>query len=641
MATTVTFLTLFLGLTTGLQPILVDVDGDVARVEVQLDGEVCGNPRTLPPWHFNCDFGSALAPHELTAVAFDEAGAEVARATQAINVTPRQAEAELILERDSQGRPIALQVAWESVEFDHPSGIELTFDDRPIEVVDPRFVPLPLGVNFAGIHFATTVVSFPDGSSATADLAFGGRFGDSVSAENTAVPLELDRREALRNAADAGGLLVAGGEAARPLVLENPGADLVAVVEESAQETLLSFNRYFRHTSGWDRRGAGMRPRDRFFLVRPTPERGEERAGSRSGGEVQREIFRSSPARGASEGGLAWQLTHVHFPPTGGRQQLADAVAIAGMQAAGGDRPRAVVLVLGPGLASGDASRHDAASVRRFLDALRVPLHVWWVELKSNRRDALPRRLRAQQEDDPQTTAAALAEAEAAWGPVERISTFQGLVGASRRLRDEVDRQRILWIEGGHLPHQLATSTRAGEHFPGVDLLAGGTAVPAPPWAEGADLESLARLARADDEVPEALRDEGVRRAVEALDVVPVSLPGGPTLLPPGSMKTFQDALDVRLVEVEAVVTDRAGRPVGGLTRDDFVVYEDGEAMAISHFSVGAGAAAPAAEGIEPGAVHTPTPPAALSEPFHLVIYLDDAQMTAERRNRMLARLRE
>jgi Ca-activated chloride channel family protein len=41
----------------------------------------------------------------------------------------------------------------------------------------------------------------------------------------------------------------------------------------------------------------------------------------------------------------------------------------------------------------------------------------------------------------------------------------------------------------------------------------------------------------------------------------------------------------VELINVTATVTDRRGRFVSGLTRDDFTIYEDGEPVQVTHFS--------------------------------------------------------
>jgi Ca-activated chloride channel homolog len=53
----------------------------------------------------------------------------------------------------------------------------------------------------------------------------------------------------------------------------------------------------------------------------------------------------------------------------------------------------------------------------------------------------------------------------------------------------------------------------------------------------------------------------------------------------PGSEESFRFRSGVELVNVTATVTDGSGRFVPGLTKDDFVVYEDGVPQTISHFS--------------------------------------------------------
>jgi len=47
----------------------------------------------------------------------------------------------------------------------------------------------------------------------------------------------------------------------------------------------------------------------------------------------------------------------------------------------------------------------------------------------------------------------------------------------------------------------------------------------------------------------------------------------------------FRFRSGVELINVTATVTDRSGRFLPGLTRDDFVVYEDNQPMEITHFS--------------------------------------------------------
>ncbi|MCY4560565.1 MAG: hypothetical protein OXF79_30205, partial [Chloroflexi bacterium] len=47
--------------------------------------------------------------------------------------------------------------------------------------------------------------------------------------------------------------------------------------------------------------------------------------------------------------------------------------------------------------------------------------------------------------------------------------------------------------------------------------------------------------------------------------------------------ETFVDTIDVQVVEVDAVVTDRRGRPVSGLQREDFELFVDGEFVEIAN----------------------------------------------------------
>ncbi len=56
------------------------------------------------------------------------------------------------------------------------------------------------------------------------------------------------------------------------------------------------------------------------------------------------------------------------------------------------------------------------------------------------------------------------------------------------------------------------------------------------------------------------------------------------TAQPARTSQPFVDAVDVQVVEVDVVVTDRKGRPVKGLVREDFELYVDGEPVEIANF---------------------------------------------------------
>ncbi|MBW3563583.1 MAG: VWA domain-containing protein [Acidobacteria bacterium] len=54
---------------------------------------------------------------------------------------------------------------------------------------------------------------------------------------------------------------------------------------------------------------------------------------------------------------------------------------------------------------------------------------------------------------------------------------------------------------------------------------------------------------------------------------------------PPADDQTpLMETIDIRVINVDAVVTDRKGNPVTGLTRDDFEIYENGQPQRITNF---------------------------------------------------------
>lgn len=94
--------------------------------------------------------------------------------------------------------------------------------------------------------------------------------------------------------------------------------------------------------------------------------------------------------------------------------------------------------------------------------------------------------------------------------------------------------------------------------------------------------------------------------------------------------------VDVPLVNVEVVVTDKEGRPIPGLTEADFEVLEDGEQVEVSHFF----ASLPSLEQPEGGGAVS-TVPAVPHQELYLALYIDDLDTDARRRTAMLAHLRE
>ncbi len=477
---TIVFLTLFLGLVEGRQVVELAAADEVARVEVLLDGELEAVITGGPPWRAPVDLSGDLAPRLLEAVARDAAGEELGRAEQWLNLPRGRAEVTLLVDR-SGPRAVA-RIGWRSVEHPRPEAVVVHFDGEPVPVGGPLAAPLevPLPDHAPdAMHVVSAEAVFPGGDSARADVAFGGPYGDQVSSELTGVAVEVEGERRLRKVGDAGPWLRVGGEVLRPVALDAGEVDLYAVVDAAARPQLevlgIQMARMLRSRGARlptgprsDRLRAGpvppptlqtgMHPGDRLYLVRPQTE--DAAPG------VQ--LFGLSEALDDSRGGSAWQLSYVSLPHDPDRpQRLADAAAAAGMMATSTSRPRCVLLLLGPG--SVDDSVLDPGEVWRYFERLRVPLEVWYLDTGEG---APPADLR-EGESREAWRRRQLEEARRRWGAVQVVEGSHQWLRFHARLRDDLARQRILWIEGRHLPQAVEL---AGA--PDWLRLAGGSAPP-------------------------------------------------------------------------------------------------------------------------------------------------------------------
>ena len=117
----------------------------------------------------------------------------------------------------------------------------------------------------------------------------------------------------------------------------------------------------------------------------------------------------------------------------------------------------------------------------------------------------------------------------------------------------------------------------------------------------------------------------------------------GAAALPAQPGQPFVDSVDVQVVEVDVVVTDRKGRPVKGLVRDDFELYVDGEPVEIANFRESAITAVEERTGRRNRtrtALRTEARPGAAEEgALTVVFYLDDPNLFPPHRTRLLRRL--
>jgi len=428
----VTFISLFLWLVVDTLPVEVAVDPGVASVEIFLDQRSIGVIEG-PPWQLKCDFGSTLRPHELVAVARGEDGVELGRAEQLVNLPRSNAEAQIVFEGGETGHPTAIRVVAENGERLKPLAVFATFDGRSLvrgpanRFVLPDHDPLQ-------IHIVSVEAHFPDGVTARQDVTFGGTYGSRVATELTAVPVVTDEAE-LPPVEALQGLFRVHGKPVTVAAVEQPGVRLYVVRDQGAwpylrrigqhadqrarrisHDTMQQF-RDSRRDSTSDFADSEL-PADKssfhLVLANPTYSRGLM-------------LFPVGQPLDIKRWGLPWLVTHVmNDEESISGQRLAEAVAVAGVRAAGDGRPRAVVLVLSD--RPSDEGIYDAAAVRDYLRALHVPLAVWSVERGAE---------------------------DGAWGPVADISDLGKLTRVSRRMMKGVERQWVVWIEGRLLPSAI------------------------------------------------------------------------------------------------------------------------------------------------------------------------------------------
>ncbi len=138
---------------------------------------------------------------------------------------------------------------------------------------------------------------------------------------------------------------------------------------------------------------------------------------------------------------------------------------------------------------------------------------------------------------------------------------------------------------------------------------------------------------------------------VLSLLLVALSVPAArsaeqPTEEPSASATGFSESVDVDVVEVEVRVTDRKGRPVGGLDRDDFELLIDRRPVEVKYFrpvgfgGEGLGGAA-ADDASARGATGQKETAAAGGGPPEqsLVLFLDEAHLTTPGRRRLVEAL--
>jgi hypothetical protein len=424
MPAQIVFLTLFLGLASGTQPVALEVTGPVKSVRLFLGGRPVA-VMTQPPWRTFVELGPELTPRELTAVGFDAKDEEIARVSQTLNLPRPTAEFDIMV----KGSEASLR--WRHLINRAPSAATMSFDDKPL-LLDARFRAVLPKFDREKPHVIAAEMRFPDGFVTRRELVLEGILSASTGTQLT--PILLRETGAPPKTWD-GCIARADGTPVRVAAVENPRGLVITVRDPFPGETPSGLDvslASLRQRPGW----SGLRNSTAFD--RATNMRVLWAVSQRfRGTDATAELFEATVDFDASMGGALFMLyteytgKYTNDVP----RQFADAVAVAGLRAVTGSWRRAVVFVLS---ATEDASTNSPVAVRRYFQTLGVPLFIW------SRSGPRPD----------------LAES---WGAVDDISTFSGLTAAVARVRRTLEAQRIAWVDVDPLEAlHLKASERCG-----------------------------------------------------------------------------------------------------------------------------------------------------------------------------------
>lgn len=423
----IVFLSLFFGLLTGPYPIELAVEGPVSTVEVSLDGRVVKR-LAAPPWEVTIDLGARLEPHEIVARALDAGGAEIGRARETANLPKSPVKVDILLEEGADGRAGGARVAWTSLRGDAPRAISLYLDGEPLKLDASFRANLPQG-DPQSIHLLTAEVDLAPARPVRRERAYGGAYGSEAAAELTSVPLKVPKGRRLTPEALAG-RLEATGAALKVAAVEEGPAQLVVVRSPDVGE----MEERLGTRGKADLRFLKLDPNVEISFIFPWTERF-------AAGQEMTDLFQISPWTPGDRAfpPLLRLVERIDGPAGANRssRRIADAVAVAGLEAVRDSRRRAVLLIL-----SGrekDESRFSAAEARHLLASIHVPLFVWTFH-----------------EPAPGSQLAA-------WGEAVNASYGKRVEIGVEAIRKELRSQRIALIDGMLLPQSIRVVPGIGD----------------------------------------------------------------------------------------------------------------------------------------------------------------------------------
>src|SRR5256885_13207989 len=135
-----------------------------------------------------------------------------------------------------------------------------------------------------------------------------------------------------------------------------------------------------------------------------------------------------------------------------------------------------------------------------------------------------------------------------------------------------------------------------------------------------------------------------IRSAIAALLCAATALAQQPQPQPSTEVPKLTETMDIRVINVDVVVTDKKGNPITGMTKDDFELYENGVPKKISNFYEVEGkksinvAITPAPEA-KPVAAQREEIPENMRR--RIIFYIDNLSLAPFNRNRVFKEMKE
>jgi photosystem II stability/assembly factor-like uncharacterized protein len=395
------------GLVIGLFPVIVDLGPEPGPARLLLDGrQVCEVSSRAPACLI--DVGPDPRIRILDLERLDGKGKVVERIRRFINRPTPEGHIRAVGSCDEKKRECEFQLQWAHPGKLDPASLMVSLDGKRIREHVAQVVRVPFPRARIPQVFTVEAV-FPDGQRAEYTQVLHGINPETARASLHPIPIELAAPEA---EADLEARLRARGWKVR--AVEQGEAEILFVLQPRA------FSRYSDASRQVSRNpamfGGALEGLGPLWFV--TADESLSLLQTSAVGEHSKRWLPAMMAIASRE--------------SVARLRLADAVAAGGYRLGGVPRRRVMVLVLGPhDVFQPDTSAVTPAQALDYLRQAGVPLVVWRTEL------AIPAK----------QPAATVGPERSEWPDGEWIRNAHDLPQAITRLRDVIDRQRLVWLE--------------------------------------------------------------------------------------------------------------------------------------------------------------------------------------------------